>query len=452
MKKPWGWLLCLLALMMAPGTGMAQTTLRIFEGSLHQETALQAAEQLPDIAIRFVPESAMDRQTLYTQLMTGELGADILALHSDAYDIQQMVSKGYLRDLTDSSHLLAFARDSLQAFQPLIWHEDRLYLIPTALESYYLAANLDGFQAIGQAVPTSLPQLLELAAWWSAEGYQQHSAYSLFDTLGVKGQLKAIIHSSYVDGMLGNGLPLRFDMDGYGAMMRQVDQLDVSGYDDSPDPHKPRGIEGQSPLLTRGWGYKTEHLAAMAQDRHTQLLSLSVDGALPGQQLARGSMLAIPASCPQGEAALRFLNAYVAKLPPAWRAGISRTWLEPIPNPRYEQERLALAAALDKQRLVHQQAEEGPAKREQAESLRRMEAELDLFDQQHRDLLSREALEGHQALMEEAYLLDSLSIVQHRALAEDDAGFHTYAQGAITLEQYMAIANDRIRLMLLEAQ
>lgn len=439
-------LLLALCLTTLPSGARAQR-LRVPEHALDPGAMARALETLPGAEVSIVRELNMDHQTLYAQLITGEAPADILPLRSDAYDVQQMVRKGYLLDLSAEPVLLAFSQDSLEAFAPLIFEGDGLYALPVGLEVTYLAASAGAFAAIGRPIPDSLPALLDLASWWAQEGYARHPEYSLFDSAGVKATLRQLIHASYVDGMVGAGLPLHFDGEGYGSLMERLDRLDVSSFDEDSD--KPRGIADASPLLMPGWTCRGDQRRAGQQD--IRLVALSVDGRQPAWRLGVGSMLAIPATSPMADAARRFLDAYLAQLPEVTRAALSRSRRQPVVNPDFDREREEQAGIVAYLEQMVAQAPEGAEKRANEEGLLRARAELDDFERLHRCLLDAGDLAAHQERMARVYLSDSLGIVLQRALLQENTGFHMYAQGALSLEQFIQLANDNIRLMTLEA-
>lgn len=305
--------------------------------------------------------------------------------------------KGYLLDLSDTPRLAAFGRSALDAFDPLIYDGDRLYLIPTELRANYLSASVQGFEAIGRNIPASQPELMDLVRWWAAEGHQQHEGYVLFDLPKPKARLKQIIHLCYLDSLLGAGEPLQFDKAGYGGLMQEAEAMDLSAIDLSYAEMFGDGSQPRSPLIGTSLQYQASW--SRLDTRYTHLMALSLDGETPAYTLGAASFVGIPATSRHPEEAKRFISAYIDNMEPMLKAGLSRDWAEPIVNPDYEADYRSQHAAVQQQKRLYEEAEEGPAKRQYAADLHVMQEELGSFEQRHKYLLTAEDLQAHQARM-----------------------------------------------------
>ncbi len=162
-------------------------------------------------------------------------------------------------------------------------------------------------------------------------------------------------------------------------------------------------------------------------------------------------MLTALARTKHPETVKEFLRLYVHYMAPENRAALSRTWTDPIPNPFYEEQ---MRNTQDS--LAHYQQEidkaEGAQKREMEVNMARMQARYEQDMESTRYIFGPDTLKLHQNLMRHVYLDNSLSLTQNTALSRDGYLWGMYKEGAITLEQFMQQANDKIRLMVMEGK
>jgi hypothetical protein len=407
--------------------------------------------QLDDIDLQFYQGDYLDAQAIQTQFLTREMTFDLLMLHSTEHDIQKLIQKGYLADLSESAKLVKMTDDMLPALQPLIHLDGKLYAVPLSLQTYYLTGNVQFFKDIGQEMPRSVPELIALTRWWAEERHAEHEGYVLFEQADAKRQIKDLIHTVYVDALLGARQPLQFDMAGYGRLMEEVDGIDFSTFDLKPSelPEDNYGMMEGKALMMAYLGYDTSY--PRVDEKYEIMLELSLDGQTPAWREGTASFAAIPSTSRNAAAARRFLEAYMSNLEPIVKAGMSQSWDEDIENPNWEwgyQEQQRYLAQYEK---LYEEAEEGPQKRQFAQDVENMKKSVENYEADNRYRLTRETIRKHRALMEKVYLPDSLGQTQRQALVKDEYLLGMYLEGALTLEQFIQQANDKIRLMTLEA-
>ncbi len=388
-------------------------------------------------------------------LMSGEIPADVLALDTRSIDLQKLMQKGYLLDLSDVPTLSAFADDALDAFQKVVRHEGRLYALPDFVGTWFDAAVPERFAAVGREIPRTFPELMELVRWWGEAGHQAHEDYMLFAEPDAKGQLKQMAYQWYTESMQGQGLPLHYDEKVFGAMMQQIDALDVSTWDLPADmalPDAGYADDTRRPLIERMIGYQFETLMyGGLGEGEGQALLLSPDGQMPGWRNASGLLLAAPARTKHPEEVREFLHLYVQHMAPENRAALSRSWNQPVPNPFYEEQMRNTEQALANYQQEIEKSE-GAQRREMEANLAHMQARYQHDRESTRYILGPETLRLHQELMSHIYMDDGLTMTQNAALSRDGYLWGMYMDGAISLEQFMQQANDKIRLMVMEGK
>ncbi len=417
-------------------------------GQLYDSNTLtRTLQQLGDIQYQPTPGGHMDAQAINTRFLTGDMTLDLLVLDSADSDIERLAAKGFLLDLSQNAELAAMADDLLPSLHKLVHHEEGLYAIPLEIRVFFPTANKLWFEELGRPLPATMQDLVDLVRWWAEEGHKNED-YQLFEMQDAKSQLKDIALSSYVNGLLGQGLPLQFDMERFGAMIQQIDGLDTSTFDNfemGADDQDWLNM-GKKAMLTYGMGYGLQD----AGSTYTQPLNLSFDATMPAWQDAGATLLAIPATVPHPEEALRFLSAYVRNMDAMTRAALSDSWTEPIPNPQFEQQQRDLQLRLAQLPARIEQAQ-GAEKRALEQDLAYFRNEMEHLES-NRYTASAQALQDYRQVMAGVYLDNSTTRVQRDSLTKDGSLFQTMLEGAITLEQFVQQANDKVRLMTLEAQ
>ena len=184
------------------------------------------------------------------------------------------------------------------------------------------------------------------------------------------------------------------------------------------------------------------------------LMPLSLDGTLPPYRESSLFAVGIPATTEHPEEARAFLAAFYRNLHEFDRAQMSRTAQGPIINPDYDRTREGQEESLAMYRSRAAEAEEGPEKRELERIVKGIEENMAEFEQFGRYLLTAKQLQQHQEFVQLMYINEHMKDLSRMALIEKD-GYNLldmYGQGAISLEQFIQRANERIRLMTLEMQ
>lgn len=428
------------------------TTLSVNSGGYDSYALSKALMHMDDIDLQFYQGDYLDAEALSARFLTGDMDFDLLILYSSEHDMEKLIKKGYLADLSGSEALVRLTDDMLEAVQPLIHRDGRLYALPMDLQTYYLTGNVQNFRDVGRQMPRSVPELLELTRWWAEEGHAAHEGYTLFDQADARRLIKDLIHTVYVDALLGAGKPLQFDMEHYGRLMQEVDAIDFSSFDVLPSDLSEdyEGMLEGKPLLMAYMGYDAAY--PYLSDKYEVCLELSLDGDTPAYREGRAVFTAIPSTSKHKEAALRFLERYMDNLKPTAKAGMSRSWDQAIEDPNWQWGYARLQETLKEYQRLYEEAEEGPQKRQFAEDVKHMQESLDTYEEDNRYRLTADMIKRHQAMMKLVFLNGSLGMTQRQALVKDEYLVGMYHEGALTLEQFIQQANDKIRLMTLEAE
>jgi hypothetical protein len=410
---------------------------------------VKALLAMPHVQVEVYKGAYMDQQTINLQLITGTLPFDLLNMDTAYYDLQTLMQKGYLAELSQDEHLERFANSLFDLFTPAIRLEGKLYALPTRLDSHYMTIPIDIMEEMQLKAPASIPELLDLVRWWAEEGHTKYPDYTLISTPDIKFVLKDLAFSSYTAALQGQNKPLYFDMQGFGSLMQQIDALDTTGWNMAPEEFEQDYGSSKIGILEPYAGYQFDMLASsMARE---QIIILSPDETLPALRPVHCWMMAVPATSKHPREAVEFLSHYIRNLEPVTQASLRKDWTQPIEDPNYD---LMMAGEEQDVAAARQRAEKASgAEKTEAEqylqhALKRMERNRQAF----RYTVSPESLKLNHQLMEKFFISTRQSLLEDAALSKDGYLFNAYTEGALTLEQFIQQANDKIRLMTLESQ
>lgn len=435
-----------------PETLAPVTTLSTNTNFMPRLTLGKAMLQLGNVRVAEDTDSAYEQSALFTQLMTGASPYDLLQVDTTYMDVQQLMRKGYLADLSVNPVLDEYVKDTLPLLDKATQLDGRVYAVPLQLQPTFLGVNTAVFKRLGREIPRTIPELIELARWWGEEGRHQAEDTILFDMHSAKRVMKELAFEAYKGSMMGRGEQLSFSMERFGKIMQDIDALPTEEWDlplnygSGDDDDEYLG----EPAITPYAGYDPQYAYHAGQNEIA--VALAFDDQSPAFAHAFCMLVAVPANSPRRDEAIRFLEAYVRSLDDMQRATFSRSWDKAVENPGYDWERRQAIASLDMVKARLSRAEGDAEKRELEASVQGQQENLDRIEQTGKYLLTQEQLGQHRALMAQVYVDDSLSRLANEALSRDGYMLHMYMDGALTLEQFVQQANDRIRLMTLEAK
>lgn len=410
----------------------------------------KALMQMDGVSVRVLDGSQQwTQQELSTKLLTDTLEADILVLDSSRYDVQSLMRKGYLNPLQGSAALLAHAEGLMPALQPLMKDgAGQLLALPLRVSVSLLSMQMGNAAEAGLMAPEDLPGLLDMVEAWADSDDGRHDGFLLTAFAPIKPALKRIAHAAWMDEMLSGGGELRYDMEGFGALMQRIDRLQLQGIDFPTQEDLDDQAGTRKPILFETAGYHLRQLSAQ-QAEQPLLLPVRKGGSLAVSGSA--TLAAVYARSKKQEAAMRLLEAYLQHADPLDRAMMSPGQTQAMPNPAYEQEMAKQQEWMDSLRVQIAEAK-GAEKRQLEQDLRHAEDVKAQRMEQARWLATAEALAHNHRLMARVFFPDSLGMAQRQAMLSQEGLLTGYLSGGMSLEQFISRANDALRMLRLEAR
>lgn len=161
----------LMAAVLAVGCAAAHaetlTFSSIFSTTTDEFKAFQAAH--PELVIKRSSVYYENTNELFGALITREFDHDVLYLYSSLYDIQQLMAKGYLLDLSQNAVIDDMIHQMYPAIIDQLTYDGKIYAIPESIYFMYSGIDRDVWELAGlseREMPTSFEALLDFIDDW----------------------------------------------------------------------------------------------------------------------------------------------------------------------------------------------------------------------------------------------------------------------------------------------
>lgn len=168
-------------------TALAEDTFKIGLYALEMPQVQTFMQNYPNITFKSeVPPITTDK--LINAFLTGTFDYDIFPLTTSICDLNAVISKGYLADLTDCEGVSSIVATLRPDVREKITKEGRIYGIPSFLDFTFVSYNPEAFARAGFTdtdVPNTFPDFLNLLGKWIAyvetAGDHEVCVYGNFD-------------------------------------------------------------------------------------------------------------------------------------------------------------------------------------------------------------------------------------------------------------------------------
>lgn len=422
-------------------------------GSFDSSVLSKALYALEGVDVSLYERKWLEDNQLGQLLMNREMRADTLRVDPINLDLQRAMEKGYFLDLSDDPELMAYARRVWPQLQKLMFSGDKLYLLPVNAFGIRNFANTKAFAAVGRPIPGTMAELLDLFDWWLGGGMEQHPGLNLLTMAEVKNWLRYQALRTYMNGMIGAGEVLQFDLERFAAVVNRIDQMDTTPIeiDPSEDPFT-NGSDNGPDLTGQALIYTDSVVSVSYMMPHTEPMLLAFDKGMQGYTLVDMEMMGINVTTQHPKEAKRFLKAYLQAMQPEQLASVMADWDQYIESRHFKTENEHWLRQLQLMEDYLKTLPEGAERREKELELKGHRESYEEYVLTQRYLIGPETLKNYRSSMRLSYVNDSLARVQNRSFLEKDGEtlFQAYSQGAIPLAQFVEQANARLKLMALE--
>ena len=419
-------------------------------------------QELDSVALQSVSDAGVgyvDAERLAAMFLTNSVAVDLMSLSAYQFDLGKLIDKGYLMDLSASPAIRDYVGALFPNLSRPVTRGDSIYAVPGQLMLFPLGYLPGNFGALGLTPPRTFMELLDLVERWAGGLGAEHPDYVLFsDTFNVRDFLRGQALERYIDNRFGAGETLRFDTPEFRDLMSRADNLDYGDLNLEIDWENPESAKlaeemyNKKPLFSTGMGYEPRFMTNLNNNGERFQLPLVLPTADPdGPAFVQAdlALLAVMSTTAAPDAALRFTERFVGRLNPVDRAAMSPSQTQTLPNPDYGKALERYETSLEEAR-ARAESLEGAQKSTALQDVKYMEEQYGRLKETLRNLVTGEELSWMHGLIAKIYVMDGRMNVQRRALLGDDALLQQYYDGAVTLDDFIRRADEKMRLVNLE--
>ncbi|NLX83437.1 MAG: extracellular solute-binding protein [Clostridiales bacterium] len=419
--------------------------------------------EMDDITLRRVEGveySYVNAEQLASMFLTGSAPMDMMAINAYGFDLDKLIQKGYLADLSESPIIKEYLATMAPNLSKSFVKDGKIYCVPGNIMLFPMSAQVKAFEKVGLPIPASITDIVGLAERWMDGMFKEHTEYNLLtgDT-NMKRGLKDLVIEKYISNKLGAGEELVFDTPLFRDLMTRIDQIDWQGFDQEQDWSNPAAQSDmmdfwqKTSLLGTNMGFEPRYMSSLNRNpnEQSQPLVLPLVEGQDAYQDADFGLLVVLSTSKNQEAARRFIEQFVIKQHPAEKAAINLKATGSIPNPNHEKELKQLETGLSQLKAQLKKAT-GAEKSNLEEMLKNTEEYYQLRKETGMYLMTEQEMAAVHAIIARLFIVDGFSNAQRQALYAAHELRDQYFEGAITLDQFIQQTDDKLRLVRMEYQ
>lgn len=440
------------------------TVLSIGGGIMDPNIFTRVLMEMDDVTLRRMEgiNYGLNQEQLASMFLTGSVNVDILPINVYSFDLEKLIEKGYLANISDNADIKNYMDSMAKNLSGPVMREDAIYAMPMSLMLFPSSAYTKRFEALGLEVPKDMRQLLALAQRWVEEYNDEYPEYTLIsNNVSLKEALRNIFMDRYMTNRFGNGEDLTFDTPLFREMMTQIETMNYGDLDPKIDwesPESARSMEDfwqKKALLETGMGYEPRYYkdiqSADGGENAFEVMVLPLEESQDAYQVVDISMLAVLSTSPNQETAKRFLAKVIEKLHPVDKLAMDLSKSESLPNPDYDRQMAEMEKNLASVQAAYDKAE-GAAKSNLEEQLTYMTKYVEQSREGNKYLITAEQLDEIHQLIAKLYIFTGLQNAQRQAYYQNSDVLGQYYAGTISLDQMIRQMDDKMRLLRMEYQ
>lgn len=444
--------------------GLEGVNVLAITGNLDNGNILQnVLMEMDDVVLRHddtLKQQFIDGEQLATLFITGAVNFDLMIMGTYGFDLDKLIEKGYLADLSGSALISEHTGKLEEGIRQGVTRNDGIYAVPATLMLVPVSAYVNNFEAAGLAIPKTIPELVDLYVDWYDHLAEELPEFRLSSSGSdyVKTELLRTVLDAYMDTTLAAGQELVFDTPLFREILQKIQsiQSDGGGKIDWSTPEGQAAMEDEwqkKQLLETGMGFEPQHSVGLnnSGDRQFIPLILPFEEGAPAYSRADMNLLAVLSTSKNKEAATRFIEHYIQKLDTLDRVAFDKTWTAPVENPKYE-EGLKMQEYMVGQVKEAMERAEGAEKSDLEENYRYMQDSQKRYQEEGKFLAQQRDIDMLRSVMSKLFITSGLGNAQRAAVSEEYNLLTQFAQGAITLDQFVRQLDDKVRLVRMEYQ
>ncbi len=399
-------------------------------------------------------------QQLASMFLTQSVNVDMMSMNAYSFDMDKLIEKGYLADLSESAIIKDYATSIQPNLSQAYLKDGKVYAIPVSLLVFPTVAYVQPFEDLGIPLPTSVRGFIDLARKWAEDLAEKHPDYKLFNNgSNYRRDLTQLVLDSYINAAFGTGEDLVFDTPLFRELMNEVASIDFGDLDLEIDWSTPEGramgeeMMEKKGLIETNMGFEVYYVASSYNqgEYRNKALILPLEEGGTGYQQADFTMMVVLSTTKEKDMAVRLLEEFVGKINPEAKASLEAGRTEPLMNPNYEE-----TLRRNKLQIAHMEKLLGIAQGAQKSNLEKQFKDslsyYKNFEETGMYLINAEGLKAVQEVVDRLYVMTGLMNAQRNAMFDDNNLVSQYTSGAITLDAFIKQMDEKLRLVRMEYQ
>ncbi len=436
----------------ADPNNLPDTTLTVY-GEYGSPAHRQAQSKMPEVPIQLRDREYFGTaQELGQALVSGENTMDVYFVDYSFIDVPNLLEKQYAQDLSGSKVLTDYAAQLYPYIKAAGTQDGKLMMLPVeASLGETMMAYTELFEEIGEEIPETFLELVDLVGRWPDEFAEKYPDIVPLQTENYKNQLFYLALNKFRDLRTFQGQEFKYDDPLLRKLLTAVAELDTKDLDKKinwDDMGETEEFFSRRALMDMSGGLGVAQFDTLGMNK-SKIVNLRVD---EGEEAVMPMMLRVAAINPRSkniEQAIRYLENYVASMPQENRVVLMPDANDPVPNPRYEQERKDMQGALTAYENALATAEDA-AKSEMESAIKNLTDYMSEHETTGKFIITEQGIQAFRTYAGNAFLT-AYDPVQSGS--EDLYNLYDrYLQGQIDLDTMIREADGKLRLMRLENQ
>lgn len=403
----------------------------------------------------------ISEEELATMFLTRNVPVDLLTLSSSNFDIEKLIQKGYVADLSGSEKIQNYVKGMLPNLTNSFLKNGKTFALPVSLMAFPISAYTNPLQEVGIAMPATLQEYVDLAIRWVEGLGDEHPEYTFAsDSSNLKRSLISQVIERYTANLLGSGQDLTFDTPVFREMIQKILATDFGDYGREINWESPEEIAmmesmwEKKALFESGMGYEPQYAIQNNRSKDGNRYKILITPHEEGQKGyldASMSVMALMETSPNKEAAISFMEHYLSKMDELVLAAFDPAWTAEIPNPSYEKDLAVTEKSLNRLKEQMDKAQ-GAEKSNLEQSIKYMQEHFDSIKETGRLRASTEEIKEMHEIFSHFFLFSGLGNAQRRTYWREYELVDQMMNGVISLDQFIKQIDDKLRLVRMEYQ
>ncbi len=434
--------------------GVSDGVLTVY-GEYGSDQHMKFVSEHPEVPVAFSQTYYSSLEAFTNAMVSGTDNIDVLRLSASSSPLARLIDKGYAMDLSASAELMALVQEMYPTLADLCMRDGKLYAVPVEIYGRAMGYDTDALEELGideKDLPKTFYELLDFVENWAYDYGEDHPDIGLFNDTSAKSSLLSYLLDNYFTYCAKQGTVVDLGSELFTKLMKKLDGIDFSQID--PERDENGNVADENDFWSRTTLFDTYSIATnMRSMRGSQrVLALPLDEGLETVITTETTVLLINPRTTRPEQAMEYVQGY-AQCMSATSEKITMfpSNNEPVVNESFDKDLEEWKKSLEQEKaaLETSEPEDVSWRNENIEYWEKRIANAD----DYRYDVSAESIADYRANIA-PYLV---AMNQTPLNTWDENGqndlytqIQQYLDGALTAEQFIKEAGNRLRMMALE--